>query len=312
MSDQRRGPRTPTPDREDADAVRKLLGLVTKPIPSSGEQMPVIGIGTARNRFTLDQPPEEIAMRRQVFQEFTAMGGRMLDIFRGEGAETLCGNLIQDLGNRDQFFIATKMNVNREVQDGADPRQAGVGQMNESFRRFNTDIIDLMQIHNLADWENQLPTLREWKQEGRFRYIGMTVWTSDQHEELEAVVRQEDLDFIQLDYSLEGRMAEERLLPLAADRGMAVIINVPFRRGIVFQRLGERELPGWAAELGCQTMAQVTLKFIVSHPSVTCAIPGAYKMEYLLDNMGAAVGPMPDGTMRGTIAAWYDALPEVG
>jgi aryl-alcohol dehydrogenase-like predicted oxidoreductase len=192
--------------------------------------MPVIGIGTARNRFTLDQPPEEIAMRRQVFQEFTATGGRMLDIFRGEGAEILCGNLIQELGNRDQFFIATKMNVNREVQDGADPREAGVAQMNESFRRFNTDIIDLMQIHNLADWENQLPILREWKQEGRFRYIGMTVWTSDQHEDLEAVMRQEDLDFIQLDYSLEGRMAEERLLPLAADRGMAVIINVPFRR----------------------------------------------------------------------------------
>ena len=286
-------------------------GLVTKPIPSSGEQIPVIGIGTARDRFTLDLPPEDIAMRKQVFQEFTAMGGRMLDVYIGEDTETLCGDLIQELGNRDQFFIATKEDVGPAVRDGADPREAGMDRMNASFRRFNTDVIDLMQIPNLTDWENQLPILREWKQEGRFRYIGVTVWRNAQHEALESVMRREDLDCVQLDYSLEDRQSEERLLPLAADRGMAVMINVPFRRGLVFQRLGERELPGWATELGCQTMAQVTLKFIVSHPSVTCAIPGTYKMEYLVDNMGAAVGPMPDAAMRQTMAAWYDALPEL-
>jgi aryl-alcohol dehydrogenase-like predicted oxidoreductase len=302
MSDQRRG--TITLGREDGDTV-------TKPIPSSGERIPVIGIGTARERFRVGLPAEDVAMRKQVLQEFTSMGGRMLDVFRYGTAEILCGDLILELGNRDQFFIATKTSVDLAVLNGADRREAGMAQMNESFRRFNTDVIDLMQIANLTDWENQLPILREWKQEGRFRYIGVTVFRPDQHEALEAVMRQEELDFVQFDYSLEGRQAEDCLLPLAADRGMAVIINVPFRRGLVFQRLGERELPGWAAELGCQTMAQVTLKFIVSHPAVTCAIPGTDKMRYLLDNMGAAVGPMPDTTMRGTIAAWYDALPQV-
>ncbi|MET0502842.1 MAG: aldo/keto reductase [Candidatus Binatia bacterium] len=302
MSDQRRG--SITLSREDGDTV-------TKPIPSSGERIPVIGIGTARERFSVGLPAEDVAMRKQVLQEFTSMGGRMLDVFRYGTAETLCGDLILELGNRDQFFIATKTSVDLAVLNGADRREAGMAQMNESFRRFNTDVIDLMQIANLTDWENQLPILREWKQEGRFRYIGVTVFRPNQHEALEAVMRQEELDFVQFDYSLEGRQAEDRLLPLAADRGMAVIINVPFRRGLVFQRLGERELPGWAAELGCQTMAQVTLKFIVSHPTVTCAIPGTDKMGYLLDNMGAAVGLMPDATMRGTIAAWYDALPQV-
>ncbi len=337
MSDQNR--ETVTPDREDnasqtrisrrdvlqlttsAGAYFALGGcgfseigpsIVTKPSPSSGERIPVIGIGTARNRFDLNQPPEDIAVRKQVFQEFTAMGGRMLDVYYGENTEALCGQLIQELGIRDQFFVATKVSVRDAVREGADPRDAATNRMDSSFRRFNTDVIDLMQIVNLDHWEVVLPILREWKQEGRFRYIGVTVWRPDQHEALENVMQREELDFVQLDYSLESRQAEKRLLPLAADRGMAVMINVPFRRGRVFQRLGERELPAWAAELGCETMAQVTLKFIVSHPSVTCAIPGTYKMNYLLDNMGAAVGPMPDAAMRQSIASWYDELPSIG
>jgi aryl-alcohol dehydrogenase-like predicted oxidoreductase len=286
-------------------------GPTQKPIPSSGERIPVIGIGTARNRFSVDADPAEIAMRKQVLREFGEMGGRVLDTAPSYGtAEVLCGNLIQELGNRDKIFIATKVNVGRAVRSGSDPRQAGMDQMNESFSRFYDEVIDLMQIHNLADWENQLPILREWKQEGRFRYIGMTTSSSRQYERFEQMMRREELDFVQIDYSLVGRLAEERLLPLAADRGMAVLINLPFRRGRVFQRLGDRPLPDWAAELNCKTMAQVTLKFIVSHPSVTCAIPGTYKMDYLLDNMGAARGPLPDAAMRKTMADWYDALPE--
>jgi aryl-alcohol dehydrogenase-like predicted oxidoreductase len=256
--------------------------IVTKPIPSSGERIPVIGIGTARDRFDLNQPLEDIAVRKQVFQEFTAMGGRMLDVYFGEDTETLCGQLIEELGIRDQFFIATKVSVWDAVGGGADPRDAGIDRMNRSFLRFNTDVIDLMQVTNLGHWEVLLPILREWKQEGRFRYVGVTVWRPNQHEALENVMQSEDLDFVQLNYSLEDRQAEKRLLPLATDRGMAVMINVPFRRGRVFQRLGDRELPSWAAELGCETMAQVALKFVVSHPSVTCAIPGTYKMDYLL------------------------------
>ena len=286
--------------------------IVTKPIPSSGERIPVIGIGTARDRFDLNQPLEDIAVRRQVFQEFIAIGGRMLDVYFGEDTETLCGQLIEELGIRDQFFIATKVSVWDAVGGGADPRDAGIDRMNRSFLRFNTDVIDLMQVTNLGHWEALLPILREWKQEGRFRYIGVTVWRLDQHEALENVMKSEDLDFVQLDYSLEDRQAEKRLLPLATHRGMAVMINMPFRRGRVFQRLGDLELPSWAAELGCETMAQVALKFIVSHPSVTCAIPGTYKMDYLLDNMGAAVGPMPDAAMRRSIASWYDKLPSIG
>lgn len=282
--------------------------LLTKPIPSTGERLPVIGIGTALNHYSPGLAPEEMNERRRVFDRFVTVGGRMLDVFMGEETEAVCGQLIQDLGRRDDFFIATKVGFFPDERP-EDPHSASTARLNASFRNLNTEVIDLMQVSNLFAWEIVLPILREWKEEGRFRYVGVTVFQPGQHDALETVIRSESLDFVQLNYSLEGRDADERLLPMAADRGIAVIANVPFGRGAVFRRVGDRELPGWAAELGCDTMAQVALKFVVSHPHVTCAIPGTYRMDYLLDNMGAARGPMPDASMRRTVAQWYDALP---
>ena len=286
-------------------------GLITKPIPSTGEPMPVIGIGTALDHYGMELPPEEVAIRRELFREFVRMGGRILDIFAFGSAEEFCGELIRELGLQDQFFIAAKTDVSDALRAEADTREAGLAHMAQSFENFGTEVIDLMQIVNLSDWENQLPLLREWKEEGRFRYIGGTIFRPEQHELMRSVMEREMLDFVQLNYSLRDRRSENRLLPLAADRGMAVIANVPFGRGAVFRRLGDRELPGWAAEIGCETMAQIALKFVVSHPAVTCSIPGTYKMDYLRDNMGAARGPMPDAAMRQMIADWYDALPPV-
>ncbi len=289
----------------------QLPDLVLKPIPSTGEMIAPIGLGTARNRFSIDADPADIAERKRTLAAFPEMGGSVLDTAPTYGtAEILCGNLIQELGNRDKYFIATKISLGRRARQGGDLKKAGIDQMTESLRRFGTDVIDLMQVHNLGDTENQLASIREWKQEGRIRYTGITTSSTRQYEAFERVMRNEELDFVQLDYSLDGRLAEERLLPLAADRGMAVMVNLPLRRGRVFRRLGDRPLPGWAAELHCKTMAQVTLKFIISHPSVTVAIPGTYKMDYLNDNFGAAFAPLPDAAMRKTMADWYDALPE--
>jgi len=281
--------------------------LLTKAIPSTGERVPVIGIGTALNHYVPGLTTEEWEERRQVLDRFVSMGGRLLDIHMSEETEAVCGRLIQELDRRDDFFIATKVGFFPDRRP-EDPRAASLERLRTSFENLATDVIDLMQVANLFAWETVLPILREWKAEGRFRYVGVTVYQPEQHEALEAVMRSEEIDFVQLNYSLESREAEERLLPLAADRGLAVIVNVPFARGAVFRRVGDRELPAWAAELGCDTMAQVALKFVVSHPHVTCAVPGTYRMDYLLDNMGAAVEPLPDATLRGTVAQWYDAL----
>ena len=285
--------------------------LVEKAIPSTGERLPVVGVGTALGHYARDLSASDTAMRRRVFDEFTSMGGRVLDIFMGEETEAVCGQLIADLGKRDDFFIATKVGFFPQERP-ENPRLASIERMNSSFSNLRTEVVDLMQVANLYSWEILLPILREWKAEGRFRYVGVTVFQASRHEELERVMSSEELDFVQLNYSLEGREAEDRLLPIAADRGIAVIANVPFARGAVFRRVGETSLPGWAAELGCETTAQVALKFVISHPSVTCAIPGTYKIEYLLDNMGAAVGPLPEAGTRRAMAEWYDALPAVG
>jgi len=222
--------------------------LLTKAIPSTGERLPVVGVGTALGHYVRDLPASDTAMRRRVFDEFTSMGGRVLDIFMGEETEAVCGQLIADLGRRDDFFIATKVGFFPQERP-ANPGAASIERMNASFSNLRTEVVDLMQVANLFSWDVVLPILREWKAEGRFRYIGVTVFQSSRHEALERVMRGEELDFVQLNYSLEGREAENRLLPLAAERGIAVIANVPFARGGVFRRVGESPLPG----MGCRT-----------------------------------------------------------
>jgi diketogulonate reductase-like aldo/keto reductase len=210
-------------------------------------------------------------------------------------AESVVGDLAAKLGMTDQLFLATKVWTH-----GHGP---GVAQMEQSLRRLRRGRLDLMQIHNLLDWQTHLRMLREWKETGRIRYLGVTHYTASGYDELERVLRGESLDFAQINYSLGEREAERRILPLARDRGVAVIVNRPFLDGGLFQRVRGRALPSWAAELGCESWAQFFLKWIVAHPAVTCVIPGTSRPEHVADNMKAAVGVLPDSATRERMAA---------
>lgn len=276
-------------------------GLVTKPIPSSGEGIPVVGIGT--RSYNTGATPEEMEQFRATLDVFFAGGGVLLDTAAGYGrgtSEEVLGGLVTELGRQDAVFWATK--VDRETRD------EGIARMEASFDKLRTERVDLMQVHNLRGVETQLATIREWKEAGRIRYVGVTTSSDRQYGDLERVMRNEDLDFVQVDYSLGNRTAEERILPLARERGMATLINLPFGRTRLFQAVGDTPLPDWAAEIDCGTWAQVFLKYVVSHPAVTCAIPGTTKPHHAEDNLGAARGRMPDAEMRGRIEAFFDAL----
>ena len=281
-------------------ALARPSELRTRPIPSSGEQIPVIGIGTAR-RYDVESTSEALAPLREVLAAFSEMGGRIVDTAPSYGrAEIVVGELIHEIGNREELFLATKVRT--------EGRDEGIQQMETSLGRLHTDHIDLMQVHNLVDVETQLATLREWKEAGRIRYLGVTTSFDRQYEAFEDVMRKHDLDFIQVNYSLGDRTAGERILPLAIDRGMAVLINLPYGRGRLFQAVGDRPLPDWVAEFDCESWGQFFLKFIVSHPAVTCAIPGTAKMTYLVDNLGAARGRLPDAELRQRMIDFYDGL----
>jgi aryl-alcohol dehydrogenase-like predicted oxidoreductase len=232
------------------------------------------------------------------------MGGRVIDTAPTYGrAEQVSGELVRAIGNRDQLFIATKVSLR-----GQSGREAGTAQMEQSMRRFGTERIDLMQVHNLNDWRTQLALMREWKAAGRLGYVGITTSFPRQYQEFEQVMREESLDFIQVDYAIDNRDAEQRILPLAADRGMAVLINLPYSRSKVFSKVKGHALPPWAAEFDAQSWGQFFLKFVISHPAVTCAIPGTAKMEYLLDNLGAARSPLPDAAMRKRMQEFFDSV----
>jgi aryl-alcohol dehydrogenase-like predicted oxidoreductase len=276
--------------------------LIERPIPSTGTMIPIVGIGTAR-RYDVAATSGELAPLREVLRRFPELGGRLVDTAPSYGnAETVVGKLVCDLGNRDSIFLATKV----AVRSGG--KAAIVAQMEESLRRLHTDRIDLMQIHNLTNVAETVPVLQEWKAARDIRHFGVTTSSEDQYEAFEAAMRAHPFDAIQVNYSIESRQAANRILPLAADRGMAVLVNLPFGRTSVFEKVEGKPLPGWAAEIDCTTWAQVFLKYIVSHPSVTCAIPGTAKVEYLTDNLAAARGRLPDAAMRKRIEAYYDAL----
>jgi aryl-alcohol dehydrogenase-like predicted oxidoreductase len=277
--------------------------LLHKTIPSSGKTLPAIGIGTAR-RYDVGESAAERAPLREVLAEFTKMGGRVIDTAPTYGrAEQVSGELVRAIGNRDQLFIATKVSLR-----GRSGREAGTAQMEQSMRRFGTERIDLMQVHNLNDWRTQLALMREWKAAGRLGYVGITTSFPRQYQEFEQMMREESLDFIQVDYAIDNRDAEQRILPLAADRGMAVLINLPYSRSKVFSKVKGHALPPWAAEFDAQSWGQFFLKFVISHPAVTCAIPGTAKMEYLLDNLGAARSPLPDAAMRKRMQEFFDSV----
>lgn len=274
--------------------------LMQKPVPSTGETVPVIGLGT--NRYGVGDDVEKRALLKAALARFHALGGTVIDtapMYRT--SEAVLGDLIADLGIRDDLFIATKV----DEKEGGDNTHA---QIEESMRRLRTDVIDLLQVHNLIAWREALPVLREWQQEGKVRYIGITTSRARQYEEFEKVMREEDLDFIQINYSLEHREAAERILPLAADRGMAVMINRAFGGGRIFEKVGDQPLPGWAADFGCTSWAQFLLNYALGHPAATLCIPGMTKAHHVDDNFGAAHGNLPDADQRRRQEAFFDAL----
>jgi len=261
--------------------------MISRPIPASGEALPVIGCGTYVG---FDQAPGTpgYALLPGVVAALLDAGGTVLDSSPMYGrAEATTGELLAAEGRRGEAFLATKV--------WTAGRAEGMRQMEASFRLLRTDRIDLMQIHNLVDWRTQLATLRRWKEQGRIRYLGITHYMASAYGEVEAVLRAEKgIDFLQIDYALDDRDAERRLLPLAAERGVAVIVNMPFGGGGLLRRLLPKPLPEWAGEIGCASWAQVLLKFVLSHPGVTCAIPGTRRKEHMEDNVAAGFGIVPD------------------
>ena len=274
--------------------------LIRKAIPSSGEEVPIVGLGT--NRYGVGDDAEQRAVLRAALGRFHELGGTVIDtapMYRS--SEAVLGDLIADLGIRDDLFIATK--VDKDVGGAATHAQ-----IKESMRRLQTDTIELLQVHNLIAWQDALPVLREWQQEGKVRYIGITTSRARQYEEFEKVVAQEKLDFIQINYSLEQREAAQRILPLAADRGVAVMINRAFGGGSIFAKVGDQSIPEWAREFGCESWAQFLLKYAISHPAATLSIPGMTKLHHVDDNFGAARGRLPNADERQRQEAFFDAL----
>jgi diketogulonate reductase-like aldo/keto reductase len=267
----------------------------TRPIPSTRAPLPVVGCGTWRT-FDVGQGPAERAQLLEVLRILFDNGGSVIDSSPMYGAaEAVVGDLLTTMKAHDKAFIATKVWTRG--------REAGIAQMRRSMELFHVERIDLMQVHNLVNWRTQLATVRAWKTEGLIRYIGITHYTPSAYDELESVMRGERPDFVQLDYSLSDRAAEQRLLPLAVDLGVAVIVNQPFGGGGLLQTMRAKPLPAWAPEIGCETWAQVLLKFVLANPAVTCVIPGTGRPEHMTDNVRAGFGRYPDATLRAKMVA---------
>jgi aryl-alcohol dehydrogenase-like predicted oxidoreductase len=267
-------------------------GMRRRPIPGTNETIPVIGLGTS-DEFE-GGPGTNLDRLREVLRRFHELGGTLVDTAPIYGnAESVIGRLVADLDLTDELFLATKVRTSG--------REAGLEQMRRSQELLGKRPLDLMQVHSLVDWRTQLRNLRQWKDEGRVRYIGVTHSRTSAFGELERVMRSEPLDFVQLNYSFTEPAAEDRLLPLAADRGMAVMVNRPFENGALFRAVQGRALPDWAAEFDCASWAQFSLKYILAHPAVTCVIPATSNPEHVADNMGAGTGRLPDQRTRARI-----------
>jgi diketogulonate reductase-like aldo/keto reductase len=273
--------------------------MMTRPIPSTDEEMPVIGLGTWQ---TFDVGAGDAARRplREVLRLLFDAGGRLIDTSPMYGrAEAVIGDLLAEMAARPRAFLATKV--------WTSGRERGIEQMQHSSRLLRSDVIDLMQIHNLVDWRTQLATLRRMKAEGRIRYIGITHYTTRALPELARILAAEPgIDFVQLGYSLATREAETRLLPTAASRGVAVIVNQPFEQGELFRRVRGQTLPDWAQEFDCASWAQMFLKYLLADPAVTCVIPATNKPEHMKDNLAAGFGRLPDAQQRQRIRELWD------
>ena len=285
------------------DAPGSVAPQVGKTIPSTRERLPVIGLGT--NNYSVTTA-EDLAPRREVLQRMSDLGGKVIDTAPAYGrSEIVVGELLADLGNRDRYFLATKVTA----PDG-DLAQ-GRAMLEESFRRLRTPRIDLMQVHNLDGVDVLMPALREAKEAKRIRYIGVTTSRAEQYPHMLSAMRRHALDFIQVDYSIDNRAAADEVLPLAQERGIAVLINMPFggrRSGNLFPKLAGREVPEWAVEAGAASWAQFLLRYVVSHPAVTCAIPGTHRVAHLEDNMRAGRSELPDRAVRTRMEEYWASV----
>ncbi len=274
--------------------------VIKKTIPSSGERLSVIGLGTSRT-FDVDSDNAVTSPLMAVMQAFFDNGGQLIDSSPMYGsAEAVTGALVKQATNKQDIFTATKVWTYGKSE--------GIEQMERSMQRLGVEQIDLMQIHNLRDWQIHIDTLVDWKAEGRIRYIGITTSHGRYHDELEEILQQLPLDFVQFSYNILNRTAEQRLLPIAREKGIATLINRPYQRGSLFRKVKGKSLPPWAAEFDCASWGQFFLKFIAAHPAVTCIIPATSKLKHMVDNMGAGYGRLPDEATRQRMIEFIETL----
>lgn len=273
--------------------------MLTRKIPSTGEAIPVIGLGTS-GAFDVGESADERAAVEEVLRLFFAGGATLIDTAPSyRRAEGVIGDLVAKI-KPTRAFLATKVS--------ARGKDAGLEQIRRSFEVLRRPVIDLMQIHSLSDWQTHSATLRDIKAQGKFRYIGITHSRTSAHTELESVLRADKWDWVQLNYSIETRAAEDRLLPLAAEKGVAVMVNRPFEDGAIFQRVANKPLPEWAEDIGCATWGQFFLKYVLSHPAVTCVIPATAKPKHMTDNLAAGKGPLPDAKLRTEMVKYFESI----
>jgi len=283
-------------------------GLITRAIPGTNEQLPIVGLGSSAT-FAQVARSDDVDALRAVLKQLVDLGGTVFDTAPSYGAsEEVAGRMAQELGIEKKLFWATKLNVAPRGGGSADPKAARE-QLETSFQRIGKPVIDLVQVHNLGDLPTQLPILREYKEKGRIRYIGVTTTFEPQYADLVQLMRKERIDFIGIDYAVDNRHAEETILPLARDKGIGVLVYMPFGRTRLWQRVKGREVPGWAREFDANSWAQFFLKYIASHPSVTAITPATSRPSNMADNMGGAVGRLPDAAMRKRMIQLMEELP---
>lgn len=287
------------PNALSANPMNEPSDILRRAIPGTKELLPIIGMGTWQT-FDIGEGKEDRNKMKSILSAFYNRGGRVLDSSPMYGrSEDVLGDLTADLKLLGKFFMATKVWTSGASQ--------GIQQMNSSMSKMRTQPMDLMQVHNLVDVKTHLRTLQEWKAKGKIRYIGLTHYVVSAHDDLERLIRSEEIDFIQVNFSIQTRNAEKSLLPLAQEHGVGVLINRPYEGGSLFRRVKGKELPAWAKEWDIASWGQFFLKYIVSNPAVTCAIPATSKLHHLEDNMGAAFGRLPDEKTRKKMVAYFEA-----
>jgi diketogulonate reductase-like aldo/keto reductase len=293
-------PPTVAPAATASTPTNTKLPLIVRPIPSTNELLPVMGMGTSRT-FDTEGDPESLAVLSDVLRIFFENGGKVIDSSPMYGnAESRVGDVLRAMRTAPPLFAATKVWTSGE--------ERGIAQMEESARRMHVKVFDLIAVHNLMDWKTHLATLKRWKSEGKVRYIGITTSHGRDHDALMDIMRTEPLDFVQFSYNIEDREVEQSLLPLSQERGIATMINRPFQQGAIFGRSRGHELPALAAELDCSSWAQFFLKFILGHPAVTCIIPATEKSKHMTDNMQAGFGRVPDAAQRAEMLRIFESL----